>query len=581
MRFQFVRKMWALYAPFRGAMAKMLVFLLVGQLLSLATPFLFGHLVDRMTANALDGVWLVLCALVAIQFVQSVALSYFRQRFELIHIDWSIQEYLTVKTLERFFGLSISQHTGSHSSLKRQTIERGQDSIEEFGKLLIYELVPMLLEMMFMIGALFFMSWLLGSIVLVGVVAYIAVAFWINKKGWRHRQHYNDRERDVNRFRDDAISNVELVISFGHEKEMQRKICHRQGNLFTLWRGFFLWVLKVSVARDCILSVTRAAVMACGVWFVIQHRFTPGEYVVLIGLMQSALSRMGHVGQLQRNLIRYRDQISRYFEFMDKETNVPVMKNPRPLGAVRGEIRFEGVTFKYESQERSALSGVSLLISAGETVAVVGESGAGKTTLIRAIGRAQDPERGQVLVDGIDLRLLDPSELRRAIGRVEQDVGLFDDTVLANICFGRSDKVSLEEVLVVCQQARIDRFLKLPEGLYQLIGERGMKLSGGQRQRIGIARALLKKPQILVFDEATSALDAENEASIREAIEFASKGRTTIIIAHRFSTIQSVKRVIVLSGGQVVGDGSHAELSRTCEEYQRLIRRQVAGILQE
>jgi ATP-binding cassette subfamily B protein len=280
------------------------------------------------------------------------------------------------------------------------------------------------------------------------------------------------------------------------------------------------------------------------------------------------------------------------------EPDVKVIDNPVRPEKYFGRIEFKKVTFKYrgrdvkkseddeEDEEKKnlppvlepALSEVSFVIEAGQTVAFVGESGAGKSTLINALIRAQDPESGQITVDGNDLRVLDLKHFRESIGLVNQDVALFDQTLVYNITYGlngRSSQVTYLELREVAEASRIDRFYdRLEKGFDTIIGERGVKLSGGERQRVGIARALIKKPDILIFDEATSNLDADNEAMIRESIEGASRGRTTIIIAHRFSTIRNVDKVFVFDKGRLVGQGSHDELNATCEQYQRLVRNQ-------
>jgi ABC-type multidrug transport system fused ATPase/permease subunit len=280
------------------------------------------------------------------------------------------------------------------------------------------------------------------------------------------------------------------------------------------------------------------------------------------------------------------------------EPDVKVVDNPIRPEKYPGRIEFKNVTFKYPGRDSKklmddeneevqdkpkevgpALDNVSFIIEAGQTVAFVGESGAGKSTLVNALIREQDPAHGQILVDGNDLRLLDLKHFRQAIGFVNQDVTLFDRTLEYNITYGLEEErrrlITDIELRDVAEHARIDRFFdRLEKGFKTNIGERGVKLSGGERQRVGIARALIKNPDILIFDEATSNLDSANEDMIRDAIEGASRGRTTIIIAHRFSTIRKVDKVFVFDKGKLVGQGSHSELSETCEHYQRLVRNQ-------
>jgi ABC-type multidrug transport system fused ATPase/permease subunit len=289
---------------------------------------------------------------------------------------------------------------------------------------------------------------------------------------------------------------------------------------------------------------------------------------------------------------------------LDIEPDVKVIDNPvRPEKFV-GRIEFKDVTFRYRSRDgksvieddeedevdsedegtetkkgsKPALDGVSFRIEPGQTVAFVGESGAGKSTLVNALIRAQDPEKGQIVVDGNDLRVIDLKYFRESIGFVNQDVSLFDHTLRYNITYGlngRAARITDHELHAVAEMSCVSGFFdRLEKGFDTVIGERGVKLSGGERQRVGIARALVKEPGILIFDEATSNLDSGNESVIQESIDRASQGRTTIIIAHRFSTIRKVDKVIVLDKGKVAGCGTHQELYLTCEPYRHLAMKQ-------
>ena len=275
--------------------------------------------------------------------------------------------------------------------------------------------------------------------------------------------------------------------------------------------------------------------------------------------------------------------------------------NPVPIENLRGRIEFRHINFTYRSRvdkdaldddmdsvettafdkstEIPALQDVSFVIEEGKRHAFVGKSGAGKSTLVALILRAFDPQGGHVLIDGVDIRMLDFRELRRNIGLVPQDVSLFDGTMRYNITFGMNGsvgKVTDAELDTIAKLSRISEFKdKLEKGWETVIGERGIKLSGGQRQRVGIARALIKNPRILIFDEATSSLDTENEARIRESIMEASAGKTTIIIAHRLATVRDADKIFVFDEGEVVGQGTHEELLRENEYYQRLVHNQV------
>jgi ATP-binding cassette subfamily B protein len=304
--------------------------------------------------------------------------------------------------------------------------------------------------------------------------------------------------------------------------------------------------------------------------------------------------------------------VLKYFKFLDFEPNVKVPERPALLNDLRGRIEFKNVSFSYspndaedeaftdsdktdtneaeedgngdgdeEDEAQSALRNVSFVLEAGKRYAFVGTSGAGKSTLVNLILRAFDPTSGSVEIDGINIKDLDYHELRRHIGLVPQDVALFDQTLRYNVTFGleKTEEITDEKLDRVAKLSRMDEFWsRLDKGWNTLIGERGVRLSGGQRQRVGIARALIREPKILIFDEATSSLDTENEAIIRQSIQEASVGKTTIIIAHRLATVRDVDCILVFDNGSLVGQGTHDELIERNGVYQRLVKNQVIGM---
>ena len=307
------------------------------------------------------------------------------------------------------------------------------------------------------------------------------------------------------------------------------------------------------------------------------------------------MGRLGSWVSVQRNLVENIGYVDKYINMLSIPIAVTEQKDPIKPTRFNGEIEFRNVSFSYpvikndsdmeqteEISSSDALRNVSFTIKAGETCAFVGQSGAGKTTLVNLLLRAYDPNGGKILVDGNDLRTLDLTFYRRAIGLVEQQVELFDETLRYNILFGVNNErhlISDEDLEVIAKKACIDKFYHRLGGkkFETLIGERGIRLSGGERQRVGIARALAKDPHILIFDEATSNLDTENEALIHQAMREALRGRTGIIIAHRLSTIKGVDKIVVFDRGQVVGIGTHNELVEMCEPYRRLIEKQVVS----
>ena len=388
---------------------------------------------------------------------------------------------------------------------------------------------------------------------------------------------------------------MELVLSNAQEQRAVRECDESFGEVSDFGRNVATRFNNFASIRNAIVNLVRFSILSTGVYLVYRGDYTVGQLVMFLSWAGQALGQVSNVGNLHRQLIQLYTSVQKYFDMLAIEPDVTILPNPVRPDKFHGRIEFKNVTLRYkrrddpdeEQKETSepvrevhpALKNVSFAIEPGQTVAFVGESGAGKTTVVHALLRAQDPEEGQIVVDGNDLRVLDLKHFRESIGIVDQEVSLFDHTLRYNITYGlngRSGSITDADLDRIAEMSCINRFFpRLEKGYDTIIGERGIKLSGGEKQRVGIARALIKEPDILIFDEATSNLDSENEALIRESIEKAAQGRTTIIIAHRFSTIRKVDKVIVFDKGQVVGQGTHKELALSCEPYRRLIHRQI------
>jgi ATP-binding cassette subfamily B protein len=334
--------------------------------------------------------------------------------------------------------------------------------------------------------------------------------------------------------------------------------------------------------------------MLVGISLVQRKMFSAGTMVTLWIWSVSALNRVQSIGPIARTVMEDIASLAKYLELLDTLPEVSVIDDAIRPDRYCGDILFENVTLRYrrrqeseeeeseENQPDPSLRDVSLHIPAGKKIAFVGESGAGKSTIVYALMRSQNLQAGRITIDGYDLATeLDCRHLRQHVGLVPQSTFLFDRSIRYNITYGlngRAGEVSDDELRRVAKMACIDRFTdRLEHGFDTLIGERGVKLSGGERQRIGIARALIKDPDILIFDEATSSLDPRNEHDIQEAIEQASKGRTTIIVAHRYSTIRNVDGIYVMDHGKVAGYGTHEELMGSCSQYRDLIAHQQAA----
>lgn len=597
----FLQQVYEVYRPLRFSMLGLFGFIILSQAMNLASPYFWSKIVDGLTGNKnLDQTYFYTFASLALWLFRATIFQWVRDRYELARIDFAIPERMQEVTLTRLFGFSIGQHTSENSGIKQSVINRGENALVNLGDIVLYQAFPLMAEVFILTGVLMYWSRPIGLTILVCVVVYIIYVVLLNRHFRKDFKVMNRKFIDDSKFQGEVIRNIGLVMASAQEnraiKECKGSFTDANQYARNIWDRFVLW----AAIRNAIPVITRFAVLAISIKFVVSGRNTIGEFVMFSIWANNAIGNLGEMSPMHRRFIQAYTSVKRYFDMLNIEPDVKVIENPVRPEKFAGRIEFKGVTFRYRGRDAKgqmgddeeeveqepekidmspALDNVSFIIEAGQKVAFVGESGAGKSTLVNAIIRASDPETGQITVDGNDLRVLDLKCFRESIGIVNQDVSLFDQTLRYNITYGlngRASQISDHELRTIAEMSCVNRFFhRLERGFDTLIGERGVKLSGGERQRVGIARALIKEPDILIFDEATSNLDSENEALIQQSIDQASRGRTTIIIAHRFSTIRSVDKVIVLDKGKVVAEGKHAELILWSETYQRLVRAQV------
>lgn len=310
-------------------------------------------------------------------------------------------------------------------------------------------------------------------------------------------------------------------------------------------------------------------VMVCGTWFVIRGELSYGEFIGFLLLTNVFFRPIEKINAIIESYPQGFAGFKRYVELLETEPDVEDAPNAVDLAELKREIRFEGVTFGYEN-DRHVLRNIDLTVRKGETIAFVGPSGAGKTTLCSLLPRFYEVESGAITIDGVDIRDVKLSSLRHQIGIVQQDVFLFSGTIRENIMYGKLNATD-EEIWEAARRARLDELIRSqPEGMDTVIGERGVKLSGGQKQRLSIARMFLKNPPILILDEATSALDTETEAIIQQSLAELSQGRTTLVIAHRLATIKNADRIVVVTEKGITEQGRHRELVAAGGVYSRL-----------
>jgi ABC-type multidrug transport system fused ATPase/permease subunit len=599
-RRQFFEQALAIFGPLKWRISLVLVLIVLGQALSLVSPYIQGAIIDNITQRKpIDQVYWLIAYAAIVMIANEWLVSYMRERYELAKVEFDIDERASDHTMARMLALSVGQHNMLHSGLKYSIVNRGQHSLTSLVFMSVYEIIPTASRAIIMTAALCWLNLAMGLITLGAMATFAALTFWQN---YTLKGDLKKLERMWNqeaKFRNEIIQHVSHVLVNAQEKKARAEADAKYGETVAFARPVWLRFLIIAYLRRTSILVARIGVIGLGAFYVYNGQLSVGSIVIFWAWSSNAFDGLWVIGHLHRQVIRMWTSIRRYCEFLALESDVKVIPNPVVLDPIIGRIEVRGVSFNYDSRvsitaeeddefevktkreksHKSALQDINLTIEPGETIAFVGETGCGKTTLANLLVRTSDPTAGQILIDGQDLRVLDLEHYRSKVGVVEQTVPLFDRSIRDNILYGLNGKakdVTDEQLEHIANVAQITRFShKLEKGFETLIGERGVKLSGGERQRVGIARALIKDPAILIFDEATSSLDAGVEADIRDAINEASQGRTTIIIAHRFSTIRYANRIIVMDEGRIVGQGKHQELYDSCDQYRRLVDHQM------
>lgn len=409
------------------------------------------------------------------------------------------------------------------------------------------------------------------TFIIVPIMAWVIIHFGRSMTETYHRLFGN--VGNFNARIEDNVGGIRVVQSFANE-EFEKELFAVDNQKFreTKLMAYKLMAKSSSVSYMMTRLIT-IVVMVCGAWFFIQGELEIGEFVAFILLSNVFFRPIEKINAVIESYPKGIAGFKRYLEVIDTEPDIADKPDAVAVGPLRGDISFSNVSFGYED-DRKVLEDISLSVNAGETIAFVGPSGAGKTTICNLLPRFYDVTGGAISIDGIDIRDMKLSSLRKQIGIVQQDVFLFSGTIRENIAYGKLD-AGLQEIWQAARQARLEELINsLPNGMDTVIGERGVKLSGGQKQRLAIARMFLKNPPILILDEATSALDTETEAAIQQSLADLSVGRTTLVIAHRLTTIKNADRIVVVSEDGISEEGRHEELVNAGGTYSRLYQAQ-------
>ncbi|WP_238120825.1 MULTISPECIES: ABCB family ABC transporter ATP-binding protein/permease [unclassified Xanthobacter] len=481
---------------------------------------------------------------------------------------------LAIRTFRHMHELSLRFHLERKTGGLTRVLERARNGIETIVRMLVLQLAPTIVELAMVLAVLLFaFDWRYVAVLVVTVAAYAVFTYRASEWRLNIRKEMNDSDTEANTKAVDSLLNYETVKYFSAEAWENARYDRSMARYEQATVQTFTSLAWLNAGQAIIYSLGLTAVMVLCVLDIRAGRQTVGSFVMINAMMIQLYVPLNFLGFIYREIKQALLDIETMFAVLARAPEIVDRPGAPDLVVSGGTVRFEDVRFAYEPG-REILKGVSFEVPAGRTVAIVGASGAGKSTLSRLLFRFYDVSSGRIVIDGQDIRDVSQASLRRAIGMVPQDTVLFNDTIAYNIRYGRQD-ASEDEVRAAARMARIDDFIQAtPKGYKTEVGERGLKLSGGEKQRVAIARTLLKAPPILVLDEATSALDSRTEKDIQDALDRVSEGRTTLVIAHRLSTVIGADEILVMDAGRVAERGSHAALLALGGLYAGLWQRQ-------
>jgi ATP-binding cassette subfamily B protein len=557
---QTVRTLFPYIWAYKGRVLFALACLVAAKLTNVGVPLVFKQIVDALSPQ--QAALAVPLALLAAYGALRFSTMLFTELREIVfaRVTQRAVRNIALQVFRHLHALSLRFHLERQTGGLTRDIERGTRSIGSLINYTIYSILPTLVEISLVLGILAVQYEAGFALITVATLA-LYITFTILVTNWRTqlRRTVNELDSAANTRAVDSLINYETVKYFNNEDFEAR----RYDTQLTKWEAA---QVKSQISLS-LLNIGQSAIIAVGVTLIMWRAaagvasgaMTVGDIVLVNAFMIQLYIPLNFLGVLYREIRQSLTDIERMFGLMKEHREVADTPAAQPLPAGPAEVRFEHAGFSYEPR-RQILFDVSFTIAPGKTVAVVGHSGSGKSTLARLLFRFYDVQSGAVKVSGTDIRSLTQASLRAAIGIVPQDTVLFNDTIYYNIRYGRPE-ATREEVIAAAKAAHIHDFIESTPDKYEtMVGERGLKLSGGEKQRVAIARAVLKNPPILVFDEATSALDSKSEKAIQAELDRISVGRTTLIIAHRLSTVMNADEILVLDQGRIVERGTHREL---------------------
>ncbi len=582
------------FRPFWKYFVITVLLIIAGQALATFAPYLFGKGVDAVIKGNVRTTFIFLIVSFLLTILQQQIIQYIKEYIDIKKLDVNIEKSLSTISLQRMLDFSIGQHINEHSGVKQTIVNKGQNALIGFVNTLIYEILQTGIQILVTLIILTAFDWRVGATAFAFVLLHILISNRRNKKFYPKIDAVRKKNQSQSKLQSELFRNATLVIAEAQQEKTTADFKESYTKVTDLTIATWLTYIKSYYGQKFILILGRYGTLAIGIYFIFMGYHSVGMFVTFYSWTGSIFDNINSLMNTQRRTMAQIVEINKYYDLLDITPDINPNIGGTTITGLQGSIEFKDVSFAYpyrksakEEEEETditkdqehAIEHINFTIPAGSKVGFVGVSGSGKSTMVNLMRRYYEATSGEILIDGVPLKELDLHWLRSQIGNVEQKIELFDRSIKDNILFGLSttsgtDDTKLHKAIV---DASLTEFIaKLKDhGLDTMIGEGGIKVSGGERQRIGIARALIKDPKILIFDEATSALDSINEKLIHDAINRSAEGRTTIIIAHRLSTVVDADIIFVVANGKIVGQGTHAELEKKNKEYQRLIKNQV------
>lgn len=578
---KFSRNFRGLLAPYRPMLRPAMFWVFVVQMLAIVEPFFITWGIDSFVRHGRAvKPWIAPYAGVMLVAVLLIGLTVVAKNRAIRKVIFQIEEGIYLDCVKKLLHLPLAFHLRENTGSLVGKVIKGVGRLTEMVAIVYWEVLPLLVQTVVTVAVVFYLSPGVAVVILVAVICFLYLTVSLKRRFASLRKERHEYDAQVDELAGQAITNVMTVQSFAQEereyealKKLRRLIVSHADKEFTQYEYGYL-------RQNAIVTLGRVLVFAIAAYAVMSDTLSVGIFVFSITLAEKVFASAYRIGSVLDRLQETADKVQIMHDLLETPETVADPQNPRPCPKLSGSIEFRNVTYHYQSQEddeqEAVINDLSFKAEAGETIGIVGSSGGGKSTLAKLILRFDDPQKGRILLDGLDIRQLRRADFRRQIGYVPQEVEINDGTILDNIRYGIPD-ASLSQVEAAAKLANAHDFIveKCERGYETLVGNRGLRLSGGQRQRVGLARALILDPPILLLDEATASVDPESEFKIRQALQSLGRSRTLIIIAHRLSTIKNADRILVIENGSIVEQGTYRALLKKGGRFAELVMHQL------